>query len=89
MALKKAEKLAIVEQFGGSSTNTGSTMVQVAILTKRIQLLTEHIKVNKKDYSSKRGLFKLVSQRRRFLSYLKRKNINQYRDLVKALGLRG
>lgn len=88
MALNKAFKQQIINQFGGSLTNTGLTQVQVAILTRRIQQLTEHIKINKKDYSSKRGLFKLVSQRKRLLNYLKKTNIQGYRDLVKALGLR-
>lgn len=88
MALNKAFKQQIINQFGGLLTNTGLTQVQVAILTRRIQQLTEHIKINKKDYSSKRGLFKLVSQRKRLLNYLKKTNIQGYRDLVKALGLR-
>ncbi|WP_391591863.1 SSU ribosomal protein S15p (S13e) [[Mycoplasma] cavipharyngis] len=89
MAITKEKKTELITIFGGSTTNTGSVQVQVALLTERIKYLTEHLKNNKKDYSSKRGLFKLVAQRRRLLNYLKSKNINAYRDLIKVLNLRG
>ncbi|MDQ0513733.1 small subunit ribosomal protein S15 [Mycoplasmoides fastidiosum] len=88
MAITKERKSELITTFGGSATNTGSTQAQVALLTERIKSLTEHLKVNKKDFSSKRGLFKLVSQRRRLLNYLKKRNIDAYRDLIKVLGLR-
>lgn len=89
MAITKAKKTELITIFGGSEKNTGSTSTQVALLTERIKYLTEHLKINKKDFSSKRGLFRLVSHRKRLLNYLKHKNINAYRDLIKALNLRG
>lgn len=89
MAITKARKTELITTFGGSAKNTGSATTQIALLTERIKYLTEHLKNNKKDYSSKRGLFRLVSYRRRLLNYLSRKNIDAYRDLVKSLNLRG
>ncbi|MBW9211898.1 MULTISPECIES: 30S ribosomal protein S15 [Terrabacteria group] len=83
------EKIAeITKEFGHKEGDTGSVEVQVALLTNQINSLTEHMKVNKKDYSSNRGLLKMVGRRKNMLEYLKKKDINRYRDLVKALGLR-
>jgi small subunit ribosomal protein S15 len=88
MALAKEAKLDIIAQYKTHNTDTGSPEVQVAILTKRINELTEHFKTHKKDNHSRRGLLKLVSQRRSMLDYLKRRDINRYHDLIGRLGLR-
>ncbi len=88
MALTKEEKQEIIGKHGRSQTDTGSPEVQVAMLTKRINDLTEHLRTHKKDHYSRRGLLKLVGQRRRFLNYLQRTNIESYRALIKELGLR-
>ncbi len=88
MSLSKEEKLAIIKEYGANEKDTGSTEVQVALLTKRIQDLTEHFKENKKDHNSRRGLLKLVGQRRRLLDYLKKTDLEKYRDLIKKLNLR-
>ena len=83
------EKIAeITKEFGRKEGDTGSVEVQVALLTNQINALTEHMKVNKKDYSSNRGLLKMVGRRKNMLEYLKKSDVNRYRDLVKALGLR-
>lgn len=83
------EKIAeIIKEFGRKEGDTGSVEVQVALLTNQINALTEHMKVNKKDYSSNRGLLKMVGRRKNMLEYLKKNDVNRYRDLVKALGLR-
>jgi len=84
-----AQKADIVEEFKTHPSDTGSPEVQVALLTRRIQFLTEHFKVYKKDYHSRRGLLRLVGRRRRLLEYLKSKDITRYRTLVERLGLRG
>ena len=78
----------IIGKFMRHEGDTGSPEVQVALLTDRINHLTEHFKVHKKDHHSRRGLLKLVGQRRRLLDYLKKKDLNKYRDLIKELGLR-
>ena len=88
MALTKEEKLEIIGKHGRSETDTGSPQVQIAMLTKRINGLTEHLRTHKKDHYSRRGLLKLVGQRRRFLNYLQRENLESYRALIKELGLR-
>src|SRR4051812_32791431 len=88
MALSKEEKSGLVKDFGVTTGNTGSVEVQVALLTSNINQLTEHCKQNPKDFSCKRGLLKLVCQRRSFLQYLNRKSVVRYRDLIKRLGLR-
>ncbi len=88
MSLTKEEKQAIVEEFGADAKNTGSTEVQIALLTARIKDLTEHFKVNKKDHNSRRGLLKMVGQRRRLLKYLKREDLEKYREILKKLNLR-
>ena len=88
MALLKHEKQEILSQFKQSDLDTGSTHVQVALLTKRIQQLTEHFKVHKQDNHGRRGLVNLVNQRRKLLSYLKSKKPEQYKKLISDLGLR-
>ena len=88
MALTKEEKLEIIGKHGRSETDTGSPEVQIAMLTKRINDLTEHLRTHRKDHYSRRGLLKLVGQRRRFLNYLQRENLESYRALIKELGLR-
>ncbi|MGZ4385112.1 MAG: 30S ribosomal protein S15 [Gaiellaceae bacterium] len=88
MALTKEQKLEIIGKHGRSQTDTGSPEVQIAMLTKRINDLTEHLRTHKKDHYSRRGLLKLVGQRRRFLNYLQRENLEGYRALIKELGLR-
>jgi small subunit ribosomal protein S15 len=88
MSLDKDGKLEIFEKFGGSKTNTGSAEVQVALLTHRINQLTEHMKEHKHDHHSRRGLLMLVGRRRRLLNYLQKSNLESYRSLIKELGLR-
>jgi small subunit ribosomal protein S15 len=78
----------LVTKFGGSESNTGNTEVQIAIHTERIKQLTEHAKANPKDNNFRRGLLKLVGQRRRLLNYLESRDIERYRNVVKELGLR-
>jgi len=84
-----AKKLEIIDEFRTHPNDTGSPEVQIALLTRRIQFLTEHFKSYKKDFHSRRGLLKLVGKRRRLLEYLKGKDITRYRQLVERLGLRG
>lgn len=79
----------LMEQYGRAKNDTGSPEVQVALLTHRINYLTEHLKTNRKDNHSRRGLLLLVGKRRRLLKYLSKKDVNRYRELVKQLGLRG
>lgn len=88
MTLTKEAKLELVRKHGASETDTGSTDVQVAMLTQRINELTEHLRTHKHDHHSRRGLLKLVGRRRRFLNYLQRKDVERYRALIKELGLR-
>jgi small subunit ribosomal protein S15 len=88
MALSKEEKAKIIAEFGGTAANTGSTEVQIALITSRIQYLNEHFKVAKKDHNSHRGLLQLVGQRRRLLRYLQSTNLQGYRALIEKLGLR-
>ena len=88
MSLTKEVKLEIVEKHGRGPADTGSAEVQVALLTRRINDLTEHLRTHPKDHYSRRGLLKLVGQRRRFLNYMQRKDIEGYRALIKELGLR-
>ncbi len=83
------QKPGIIDEFRTQPGDTGSPEVQVALLTRRIQYLTEHFKTHKKDFHSRRGLLRLVGRRRRLLEYLKQKDIKRYRELVKRLGLRG
>jgi small subunit ribosomal protein S15 len=88
MALTKEAKQEIVQQHGASTTDTGSTKVQIALLTRRINDLTEHLRSHPKDHYSRRGLLKLVGRRRRFLTYLQKHDLEGYRALIKELGLR-
>lgn len=88
MALAKEAKLDIITQYKTHISDTGSPEVQVALLTTRINELTDHFKTHKKDNHSRRGLLKLVSQRRSMLDYLKRIDINRYHELISRLGLR-
>ncbi|MCK5878592.1 MAG: 30S ribosomal protein S15 [Holophagae bacterium] len=86
--LSKERKTELIGTFGVHENDTGSPEVQIALLTERINYLTEHFKVHKKDHHSRRGLLKLVSQRRKLLDYLKRKDFKRYRDILNELGLR-
>jgi len=88
MGLKKEQKSEIVKKYGKNEKDTGETAVQIALLTQRINELTEHFKTHKKDHHSRRGLLKLVGQRRRLLDYLTKKDIEKYRSLIKELGIR-
>lgn len=88
MAMAAEAKSDIIEKYRKHPSDTGSPEVQVALLTHRINDLTEHFKTHKKDHHSRRGLLMLVSQRKSLLEYLRRKNEERYRELIKALGLR-
>ena len=88
MGLTKEAKQELIDKHGANATDTGSTEVQVAMLTRRINELTEHLRTHPKDHYSRRGLLKLVGRRRRFLDYLQRKDLEGYRALIKELGLR-
>ncbi len=88
MPLASARKQELIERFKAHEGDTGSPEVQVALLTERINYLTEHFKFHAKDHHSRRGLLKLVGQRRRLLDYLKGKNLNRYRRLIEELGIR-
>ena len=86
--ISKEKKAEIIKTYGRTPEDTGSPEVQVALLTARILELNEHLKENKKDHHSRRGLLKMVGQRRGLLNYLKKKDINKYRELIAELGLR-
>ena len=86
--ISKEKKQAIIAEYGRCEGDTGSPEVQVAILTARIQELTAHLQANPKDHHSRRGLLKMVGQRRNLLNYLKEKDLQRYRDLIARLGLR-
>ena len=86
--LSAERKTEIITKFGDSPTDTGNTRVQVALLTERINDLTEHLRQAKKDHHSRRGLLMLVGRRRRLLNYLQKTDLNGYRELVRELGLR-
>ncbi len=88
MSLTKEAKRDIVTKYGSSEADTGSPQVQIALLTERINQLTEHLRTHKKDHHSRRGLLKLVGQRRGLLNYLQRTDLEGYRTLIKELGLR-
>ncbi len=88
MSLEKEQKRKIIEEFKLSENDTGSPEVQIALLTSRINNLTEHFKMHKKDFNSRRGLLKLIGQRRRLLNYLQKKDMNRYNNLIQKLGLR-
>jgi small subunit ribosomal protein S15 len=88
VSLSRGEKEAIIEEYGRGPNDTGSPEVQIALLTTRISQLTEHLKEHKHDEHSRRGLIKMVGQRRRHLSYLSRRNPDRYKEIIKRLGLR-
>ena len=88
MALTKEAKLDLIAKHGRNETDTGSPEVQIAMLTQRINELTEHLRLHRHDHYSRRGLLKLVGRRRRFLNYLQKHNLEGYRALIKELGLR-
>ncbi len=88
MPLHATQKTEIIEEHKRHEGDTGSPEVQVALLTARIKHLTEHFKTHKHDHHSRRGLLKLVGQRRRLLDYLKSKSFDRYRDIIKVLGIR-
>ena len=85
----KERKVELIETYGQKERDTGSTQVQIALLTERIKTLTLHFDDHKKDHHSRRGLLKLVGQRRRLMKYLQRKDVMTYRDLIGRLGIRG
>ncbi|WP_243342492.1 30S ribosomal protein S15 [Anaerococcus sp. AGMB09787] len=87
--LKPEDKQAIIKEYQKDEGDTGSPEVQIAILTKRIADLTEHLKENKKDHSSRRGLYKMIRRRKGMLNYLKNKDIDRYRSIIERLGIRG
>jgi small subunit ribosomal protein S15 len=88
MTLTQEHKQELIDKFGDGPADTGKTEVQIAMLTERINQLTEHLRTHKKDHHSRRGLLMLVGRRRRFLNYLQRSDLERYRALVKELGLR-
>ena len=88
MTLTQDRKKEIVERWGTSATDTGDTRVQIALLTARINELTEHLRTHRKDHHSRRGLLMLVGKRRRLLNYLQRHDLESYRELIRELGLR-
>ena len=88
MPLSNEKKKEIMNKYSKSSQDTGSSGVQVAILSERINTLTEHLKKNKKDQSTRRGLLKLVGKRKSLISYVKKKSLEEYKKLIKSLGIR-
>ena len=88
MSFDKASKTAVIEKFRKADNDVGSTEVQVALLTARINHLAEHLKTHTKDFHSRQGLFKMIGHRRRLLEYLKRKDVERYRTVIGALELR-
>ena len=88
MTISKERKAELTAQFGKNAADTGNPKVQVAILTERIRELTEHMKSHQKDFHTRRGLLMLVGRRRRLLSYIKKNDIFEYRELIKELGIR-
>lgn len=88
MTMNAEQKLEVMRQYGKDSQDTGSTTVQVALLTKRIEELSQHLQVHKKDHHSRRGLLMMVGKRKRLLTYLERTNYDGYKELIASLGLR-
>ena len=88
MTISKERKAELIKQYGKNEQDSGSAAVQAAILTDRIRELTEHMKSHKKDFHTRRGLLMLVGKRRRLLSYIKKNDINEYRELIAQLGIR-
>jgi small subunit ribosomal protein S15 len=89
MSINLKNKKELTKKYGKSEKDTGSVSVQIAMMSQKITELTEHLKINAKDFATKRGLLMLVGRRKRLLSYLKAKNLNEYRELIKQLGIRG
>lgn len=89
MSINLKNKEEIVKKFGKDAKDTGSAKVQIALLTEKINELTEHLKANPKDFAGKRGLLMMVGQRKKLLSYFKERNLSEYRELLKQLKLRG
>lgn len=89
MSINLKNKKEITKKYGENDKDTGSTAVQIAMMSQKINELTEHLKNNKSDFSTKRGLLMMVGRRKRLLSYLKGKDVNEYRELIKKLGIRG
>lgn len=89
MSINLKNKKEIVKKYGANEKDTGSAAVQIAMMSKKIAELTEHLKTNQKDFATKRGLLMMVGKRKRLLSYLKDQNLDEYRALVKKLGIRG
>ena len=89
MSINLKNKQEIVKSFGKNEKDTGSSAVQVAMMTQKISELTEHLKSNKKDFATKRGLLMMVGKRKRLLAYIKSQNLDEYRELIKKLGIRG
>lgn len=87
--MSKEKKAEIIKEFGRSENDTGSPEVQIAIFTQQIKDLTEHLKANKKDHASRRGLYMMIGQRRGLLNYLQKKDIERYRSLIQKLNIRG
>ena len=87
--ISKEKKTAIINEYARFEGDTGSPEVQIAVLTARIAELTEHLKTNKKDFATKRGLLMMVGKRKRLLAYIKSQNLDEYRELIKKLGIRG
>ena len=88
LSITKERTAELIKEYGKDASDSGNVEVQVAILTERIRNLTEHLKVHKKDNHTRRGLMKLIGKRRGLLKYIKNRNIDEYRDLVKRLGIR-
>ena len=88
MSITSERKGVLVKEYATNTGDTGSPEVQIALLTERIRQLTDHLKINKKDHSSRRGLLKMVGRRRRLLEYMKKTDVEKYRGLIKDLGLR-
>ncbi|MEM8604315.1 MAG: 30S ribosomal protein S15 [Cyanobacteria bacterium P01_H01_bin.121] len=89
MPLKQEEKQTLINDYQVHGTDTGSADVQVAMLTKRINRLTEHLKINKKDFACRHGLLKMIGRRKRLLSYIQKRDQTHYRELITRLGIRG
>jgi small subunit ribosomal protein S15 len=89
MSINLKNKKEVIKKYGANEKDTGSTSVQIAMLSTKIAQLTEHLKENKKDFSTKRGLLMMVGKRKRMLAYLKTRNLEEYRELIKKLKLRG
>lgn len=89
MSINLKNKTEIVKAYGKNEKDTGSSAVQIAMMTQKISELTEHLKSNKKDFATKRGLLMMVGKRKRLLAYVKYQNLDEYRELIKKLGIRG